>query len=329
MASTGFLSSAASEVRALFGIEHIESRPVDADKLWVDGAGLDCPRPMPLGGLLDPGQASVLIDAQAGDRRTPLLTRRPLADGAFAAVLNLRTRDTGEVMLMDQPVAWIDLPEPAANVVRQTALAGTGLGLRAPARTIVHPFSGHMLHLINARNAPSTVRLRLAEPWFRGPVRSLTVRALNQESKITPGPDGDFALTLPARARWALLSEDEGLRMIYLRWINSTRPFLVAPPLSSLVYLRSLSWPLPHRFNPHNAGLAEALLVSITLTKKMQLRGPLETPQCTILTELIQKIFVNEIQSIPPSDGPEYTRQSGRGRSLSSGTSVNLSEEHQ
>jgi hypothetical protein len=209
LASTGFLASATSEVRTLFGIKRIESRPVATDKLWVDGAAIDCPRAMPLGGLLDPGQASVLIDAQAGNRRTPLLTRRPLAGGAFAAVLNLRTRDTGEVLLMDQPVAWIDLPEPAANVVRETALAGTGLHLRAPARTIVHPFSDHMLHLINARNAPRTIRLRLAEPWFRSPVRSLTVRALNQESKVTPGPDGEFALTLPARARWTLLSGND------------------------------------------------------------------------------------------------------------------------
>ena len=110
---------------------------------------------------------------------------------------------------MDQPVAWIDLPEPAANVLRETVLAGTGLVLRASSRTIVHPFSGHMLHLINARSTPSTVRLRLSEPWFGGPVRGLTVSALNQENKVTPGPDGEFVLTLPARARWLLLTGND------------------------------------------------------------------------------------------------------------------------
>ena len=204
LVSAGFLDGADQQTRALFGLERVENHPLDSDKLFVGSLEVQQAQPMPLGGLLHLAGACVHIWAQVGADFVPLLTVRELPGGQVAAVLNLRTHDTGEEMLMDKPVPWIDLPEPLANLIREVALSGTGLRLEAPPRVIVHPFSGNCVHLINARDTETSVRLRLAEPWFSASIRRIRVCPDNVE--LQPAPDGVFEFTLPQRARWWLLA---------------------------------------------------------------------------------------------------------------------------
>lgn len=202
IATTGFLADAGDGVRKLFGLGRVNAEPIDADALFVGDKQLPCAKPMSLGGVLQPAGAAVRLAGQSGQQRVPVFTVASTPGGGFAAAINLRTNDTGEEMLMDEPVHWMDLPEEAANVVRETALTGTGLKLIAPSRVLVHPFSGNCISLINARGADTPIRLKLSPPWFTEPAKELTV--FPSDKKLTPSKDGTWELTLPPRARWTL-----------------------------------------------------------------------------------------------------------------------------
>ena len=190
IASTGFVAGASPDVLDLFGLDRVEARPIDADALFIEQKLIESPKPMSLGGVLHPGRARVRVSGRVGSDRVPLLTVAPIAAGGHAAVVNLRTHDIDESLLMDKPVPWIDLPEPVTNLVREVALKATGLRIQAPPRVNVHGFSGNCVGLINPTEREVPIRLSLSPPWFSPSPTLLSVSHTEQRLKATG--DGEF-----------------------------------------------------------------------------------------------------------------------------------------
>jgi len=212
VASAGFVTAASREVQTLFGLEWAKAQPPNARSLSVDNKIVNVPQRIPLGDTLGFSGAAVRVTGLVGHKAIPVLTVAEPSSGKFAAVLNLRTHDIDEELLMNKRVPWIDLPELVANAIRDVALSGTGLDVDAPARVNVHPFTGNCIALINARDSESAVRLKLGRPWFSPSVRRLRVHPGKQV--ISASSDGTFVISLPPRARWTLIgaNRDEAKR---------------------------------------------------------------------------------------------------------------------
>ncbi|MFV2068455.1 MAG: hypothetical protein ACC645_15905, partial [Pirellulales bacterium] len=206
VATTGFLAGASREVHDLFGLRSVRSKPVDGVELQVDGQTVALPEPLALGGFLEPRTADVRLACRVGRQRVPVLTAATTSTGAFAVAINLRThegRDGVEGLLTERPVTWLDLPEPAANSLRETVLEGTGLTMKAPSRVVAHALTGGLLVLINTRDTPTPVSLKLGLPWYAASGEALVIEPGGE--RVQPSGDGSFQLTLPPRARWSLL----------------------------------------------------------------------------------------------------------------------------
>ena len=63
--------------------------------------------------------------------------------------------------------------------------------------------------LINTRDTPTPISLKLAPPWYAGSGKELVVDPSGE--RVKKSGDGSFRLTLPPRARWSLLLSGESL----------------------------------------------------------------------------------------------------------------------
>ncbi len=136
-----------------------EPEPGAATAVRTRQWSLALPTPLEVDLGLRTAGAAVLIAAQAGGRRVPLLTR-----SGQVYVWNLRTfseqdfRDTGEWLLPPKPLGLARIPESLANLLRAHLLAPLGLRFEAPPRVALYDFESFRC-VYNFRNEPVTVRL--------------------------------------------------------------------------------------------------------------------------------------------------------------------------
>jgi hypothetical protein len=167
VATPGFLMAlgANSDILALFGYGEMPSveEAVEISKFEVDGATCASDEPVEMVRLPEAVDATKLVSAllDNGDK-VPVLTVKQTDAGGTATLVNLRTRDTGGFLLMDQPVSFLKLPESVVNKLRETVLPPIGIEMTAPARVALYPFEDNLLVLYNYNEASVSVRLRLA-----------------------------------------------------------------------------------------------------------------------------------------------------------------------
>jgi len=142
-----------------------------------------------------PAGASILVSGllESGDR-VPVLTVKETDAGGTAALVNLRTSDTGGFLLMDRPVSFLKMPESVVNKIRETVLSPVGIEMTAPARVALYPFDDNLLVLYNYNDKSVSVQLR---PLGGGP-KSTPLELYNpwREQKISASAENWFEIEL-------------------------------------------------------------------------------------------------------------------------------------
>jgi hypothetical protein len=168
VATPGFLMAlgANADILALFGYSEMpsEEKTVNVSKFDVDGTTCASDEPVEMALLPEPAGASTVVSGllDNGDK-VPVLTVKRTDAGGAAAMVNLRTRDTGGSLLMDRPVSFLKMPEVVVNEIRETVLAPVSIEMTAPARVALYPFEDNLLVLYNYNDEGVSVRLRLAD----------------------------------------------------------------------------------------------------------------------------------------------------------------------
>ncbi len=147
--------------------------PSLAEGLVVGDEAVDLPSPCRIAGDLSPRDAEVPVRAivgacEGGPLHVPLATVRRHDTGARAVVWNVGGCRHDEFPINERlnvPVrsGLLDLPQPAADVLRSLALAPMGVRLRAPTRTAAFLFERSMV-LVNYADAPATVTFEGLSP---------------------------------------------------------------------------------------------------------------------------------------------------------------------
>jgi len=166
VATPGFLVAlgANADIRALFGYSGMpsEEEAVKVTNFEVNGTTCMSEKPVEMVLLPEPLGASTLVSGLLDDGdKVPVLSVKQTEAGGAAALVNLRTRDTGGSLLMDRPVSFLKLPEAAVNKIRETVLPPVGIEMTAPARVALYPFEDHFLVLYNYNDHSVSVQLRL------------------------------------------------------------------------------------------------------------------------------------------------------------------------
>lgn len=155
---------------ALFGY-----RPEDAHRartqikgVSVNGVEEETPPGIHIAGNLRPDAETTapleaIYGAFGGKNTKPLITVRAHASGGRGVVWNLDTfnhdaYNLEERLCVPARVEWLNLPEPAINLLRNEALFPLGIKIEAPARVAVFLFEGHVMY-VNYRKEASSVKL--------------------------------------------------------------------------------------------------------------------------------------------------------------------------
>lgn len=199
VATPGFLTAlgANADIRALFGYDKVPlaEEAVDINKFEVDETTCESDKPVEMVLLPAPAGASILVSGllESGDR-VPVLTVKETDAGGTAALVNLRTSDTGGFLLMDRPVSFLKMPESVVNKIRETVLSPVGIEMTAPARVALYPFDDNLLVLYNYNDKSVSVQLR---PLGGGP-KSTPLELYNpwREQKISASAENWFEIEL-------------------------------------------------------------------------------------------------------------------------------------
>jgi len=165
----------APELVARFGTGPSEraTKPLVANKFEFQGETASCDRKIEIGAAWKEDKADLLIRAGLDDnRRVPFLTRMVGPNGEQAFVLNVRTRQFRNDLLVDTPIEFVYMPEPVVNELRRPFWEPLGLKVESPSRVGLYPFSRRLLVIGNYNLSPVSVTLSFLD-GTPGKVRSL------------------------------------------------------------------------------------------------------------------------------------------------------------
>ncbi len=137
--TSGFLANIqdGEELVSKAGITKPIILPKLAEKIMVDGMIENLSRPLDLEAEYEVHNASIVLEAMAGDKHLPFLTKS--TDGQIY-VLNTHTFSqadfdaVGEVLLCPRPLGLLELPQSWANTIREAFNEKLKIELNAPTR---------------------------------------------------------------------------------------------------------------------------------------------------------------------------------------------------
>jgi len=168
-----------------------------AGAIEVGGKKVDVPHGLGLPAALKTTTADVLLTAVAGSKPVPFLTHH-WTGSADVYVLNTRTYDqadfdaVGEVLLCPRPLGILDLPQSAADTLRQAFNGPLGFTATGPTRVTVQQLDDGEMVVQNFNNVAVNVNLS-------GAASKDTFDRF--AGKAVPVVDGVVTLAIPARSR--------------------------------------------------------------------------------------------------------------------------------
>jgi len=147
-------------VKSLSAVAHRRTETV-----LLDGATVNVPRGLDLGGALEAEAADVVLTALDGGEPVPYLTTRAVGDGRLS-VLNIHMFTqadfdaVNEVLLSPRNLGMLDMPQAWANTLRQTFGGGGEVLAVAPTRVTIQPLGETGWFIQNYNNEAATITLR-------------------------------------------------------------------------------------------------------------------------------------------------------------------------
>lgn len=183
--TSGFLANAeiGDKLIARTGISKPFIQPLSADKIKIEGVIKSLERPLDMEADLNVHDAAILLEAIAGDRPIPFLTKSP--DGQIY-VLNSHTfsetdfEAVGEVLLCPRLLGLLELPQSWANNIRGVFNEKLNIELDAPTRVTMQTLENGDIVLHNYNQ--DEVEVELTGMDFNGTIDAFDHHELEIEN---------------------------------------------------------------------------------------------------------------------------------------------------
>lgn len=154
-----------------------------------------------LGARLRPDTAETLVTANLAQSETPFLTRHAAPGGGAVLVLNTKTFNYDEQGTDVRPANYgfvMNMPDEAAQILRDETLKPMGIRLSAPPRVALYLYGRNYIALTNFNDGPADIILSLEQGLSGRRVNALRPVLPEAGQAINPA-SGGFSIKLPAR----------------------------------------------------------------------------------------------------------------------------------